>query len=274
MRETIRKGKENQTKANRRNAIPPPSLHLLWDPERLQRAAPAHSAGQHRAAQSILTATSFVISFSLCFFFFSSPFLRVIQSFPEGSFIIIIIIFFSLLSDYITKGKKPRVGIPRMVSSGTSSKGKVQICIQTQRPAAAQLRPCRTGGPLFTFCFGSFSPVSARQGWAWPLHENRTKSSAPRSQRSHRERLLLRQAAALFAVVVLNLGQLRMRRKPALNSESQTCANKGECHAQAVSHFTSTLGEMATCFDKGALHPHDILSRGSRRLRGFSLCIS
>lgn len=91
MRETIRKGKENQTKANRRNAIPPPSLHLLWDPERLQRAAPAHSAGQHRAAQSILTATSFVISFS--FFFFSSPFLRVIQSFPEGSFIIIIFFF-------------------------------------------------------------------------------------------------------------------------------------------------------------------------------------
>lgn len=68
MRETIRKGKENQTKANRRNAIPPPSLHLLWDPERLQRAAPAHSAGQHRAAQSILTATSFVISFSFFFF--------------------------------------------------------------------------------------------------------------------------------------------------------------------------------------------------------------
>lgn len=67
MRETIRKGKENQTKANRRNAIPPPSLHLLWDPERLQRAAPAHSAGQHRAAQSILTATSFIISFSFFF---------------------------------------------------------------------------------------------------------------------------------------------------------------------------------------------------------------
>lgn len=270
MRETIRKGKENQTKANRRNAIPPPSLHLLWDPERLQRAAPAHSAGQHRAAQSILTATSFIISFS----FFFLPIFKGYPIVSRGLFYYYYYFFFSLLSDYITKGKKPRVGIPRMVSSGTSSKGKVQICIQTQRPAAAQLRPCRTGGPLFPFCFGSFSPVSARQGWARPLHENRTKSSAPRSQRSHWERLLLRQAAALFAVVVLNLGQLRMRRKPALNSESQTCANKGECHAQAVSHFTSTLGEMATCFDKGALHPHDILSRGSRRLRGFSLCIS
>lgn len=176
MRETIRKGKENQTKANRRNAIPPPSLHLLWDPERLQRAAPAHSAGQHRAAQSILTATSFIISFS----FFFLPIFKGYPIVSRGLFYYYYYFFFLCFQTTSPKERNLTWESPGWFLAGHPQKAK---CKSASKPSALQQPssgPAAPGDLYFLFALAAFLP--SQLGRDEPGHCTRTAPrAAPRA---------------------------------------------------------------------------------------------
>lgn len=146
--------------------------------------------------------------------------------------------------------------------SGTPSKGKVQICFPSHRSGA---EPCTGSAPSplprgtwpwspslrpeLLLDLGQPSSSPAPQGHLpgkslSELTSTRQQNSVPQiyvdSQSSHQEKLLLHKVNYYFSFF-FSLTNFWMRRKSALNSESQTYANKDEHHRKPVSHFKWTL---------------------------------